>query len=104
MHGLKDQPPKLATGLEHFTAHGFHSMPATTTMHKRSPLIPILQVIGDTKLKALAGRGMSIPTMSAWMMWVFGNTVPRQRTVSARIMRGITFSVDVDNVDDLELE
>jgi hypothetical protein len=67
---------RIATGLEHIGAHGFHLFPSTTKDYPLSRMLPLLQRLPDNDLKSLSGNGMHVAAISTWLFYCLSNVAP----------------------------
>ena len=61
-----------AVGLEYLAAQGFHVFPKPGDVHSAVAL-PLLKDMPTEKLVALSGNSMSLPALSAWMVYALSN-------------------------------
>ena len=61
-----------AVGLEYLAAQGFHVFPKPGDMHCAVAL-PLLKSLPTEKLVSLSGNSMSLPALSAWMLYALSN-------------------------------
>jgi hypothetical protein len=65
--------PRLASGLEHLSAQGFHLFPDTTKDHAFTKMLPIFSRMRDSDLKDVSGNGMHLAPLSAWLVFCLAN-------------------------------
>ena len=97
-----------ATSMEHVAAQGFHVFGD----HKyNSRITSCLRSLQAYRVKRLAGNGICLPAILAWMVFVWSNTVKRLPPPLARnqFSRMVTFSgslpvpEDDDDDDDIDI-
>ena len=101
---------RVFLGTEHLAAQGWHLFPRTSASPV-SPLREILRALSDSEQKQLSGNGMHLPTLLAWKLYVFGNTV---RVESVKILEELNLlskgnseryeNEEGDALDDLPLD
>ena len=72
---LESQKPRLATGLEHLGAQGFHLFPATTKDYPLSKMSGIFRGLKQEEQKQLSGNGMHLAVIGSWVYFVLGNVM-----------------------------
>eukprot|EP00439_Symbiodinium_sp_Y106_P027305 s6368_g3.t1 len=73
---------RIATPSEHFAAQGLHILPGACQDNPASPLAPILLSLKGHQMKQLSGRGVHLAVLSAWMMYILSNIVPRSKAIT----------------------
>ena len=66
---------RIATGMEHLAAHGLFLHEAATKEFHESPLRDMFASLTRTQQVTLAGRGIHVPALSAFIFWVLSNIV-----------------------------
>ena len=73
--GMEMGSAKLAIGMEHIGALGWHLFPQTTSEISMSRMRPVFEEFTSDALKLVAGRGIRIPSLAKWMYFILGNSV-----------------------------
>ena len=69
------QKMRPAVGLEYLAAQGFHVFPKEGDRHVATAL-PLFRQLPTEKVVALSGNSMSLPALTAWLIYVFSNIQP----------------------------
>ena len=82
--GITEEWAKLATGMEHVGALGWHLFPSTTTQHAMSSMRGVFEKCSSLELKVLAGRGIHLPCLSSWMYFALSNVIRKPKDMIER--------------------
>ena len=72
------QKMRPAVGLEYLAAQGFHVFPKEGDRHVATAL-PVFKELSTEKVVSLSGNSMSLPAMTAWLLYVLSNIQPVER-------------------------
>ena len=89
---------RIAVGLEHLVAQGFHVLPAVMNKYT-SPMAPCFEEMPSDTVKALSGNSMSLPALSAWILFVLSNVAPAEPE-AYDLPRRRFFTRSEENLDD----
>lgn len=95
--GITEEWAKLATGMEHVVALGWHLFPITTTQHAMSPMRGVFEQCSSLELNRLAGRGIHIPGLSSWMFVALSNVVRNSKVMIEQPIANISDGSDSPN-------
>ena len=86
----------IATGREHLATLGWHLFPQAHAKQSVSPLSMFFKSISGTEAKCLAGRGIHLGTLGAWIFYILGNVV---RLPKSAIMRPMSSCIEDSDSD-----
>lgn len=66
---------RVASGLEHLGAQGFHLFPSTTKDYPVSKMRGIYDTLRFREQKHISGNGMHLAVVASWLSFVLGNVV-----------------------------